>query len=249
MSVSSFRETLNKPTASLIADVVRFDKPAAMELQAKLLAIHRAEESLPKEAQQDLFRIRDAAGLEHGLKKAGVNEAGLAAARLEVESQKGMPRAVPLLGMVATSFRLVSEDVKNALMAAQAGERTIRAGELMGGMQSGGTAAPVANVLPGLVTDAREPTEPARGYIGKFKNDPPPLVSAQAVHHLAEMAAGAAALGLNEHDVPALRQVSNDCGVLARRALTDAADALISAGQHGPGEISAWRHGLCRAGG
>jgi hypothetical protein len=236
MSTSKFRETLNKPTAALIADVVRFDKDKALDLQARLLAIHKAEADLPREAQQDLYGIRDEAKLTTALKKAGVTDAGIAEAHADVVSEKGMPRAVPMLGMVATSFRLVSNDIKNALMAAQAGERTIRAGELMGGMRADALPAALDHLLPGTVIDARNPAEPARGFIGKFKDDPPNLVAAQAIHHLADLATASAALGVAAADAEKLTMAATDIGVLGRRALIGAGDDLMATGQHGPAE-------------
>ena len=236
MSTARFREILNKPTASLIAAVVRFDKDKAIELQAKLLAIHKAEADLPREAQQDLYGIRDEGKLATGLKKAGVDAEAIAQAHDDVTSEKGMSRAVPLLGQVAVNFRLVSNDVKNALMTAQAGERAVRAGELMSGMRAGALPATLDNLLPGTVTDARNPDEPARGFIGKFKDDPADLVGAQAIHHLADLATAAAALGVSETDSHMIAQAANDIGVLARRALIGAGDYLIATGQHGPAE-------------
>ncbi|MEO0394176.1 MAG: hypothetical protein AAF213_13190 [Pseudomonadota bacterium] len=206
-----------------------------MEVQAKLLAIHKAEAALPKEAQQDLYGIRDAAKLDTALKKAGVTDTDIVAARAEVDSTKGMPRAVPMLGAVATSFRLVSHEVKNALMTAQAGQRTLLAGELMGAMQTGSTPAPAANTLPGIVMDGRNPDEPARSFIGKFKDDPVNVVGAQAAHHLADMATAATAMG-SEPDSQARNQAAHDISLLARRALIAAGDDLTQAGQHGPAE-------------
>ena len=235
MPITSFRDTLNKPTASLIADVVRFDKPKAMDLQARLLAIHKAEAGLPREAQQDLYGIRDEGKLSTALKKAGVSPDDINAARLEVESEKGMPRAVPMLGMVATSFRLVSNDIKNALMTAQAGERALRTGELMSGMRADALPAPAENTLPGIVVDGRNPDEPAREFIGKFADDPANLVGAQAIHHLADMASAATAMGSRPTD-DAIRQAASDIGILARRALIGAGDDLAATGQHGPAE-------------
>ncbi|MBV6633262.1 MAG: hypothetical protein KI792_09580 [Alphaproteobacteria bacterium] len=231
-----FRNTLNLPTHSLLSAVIPYDKTIALMLQARLFAIDKAQADLPREAQQNIKAIRNLPDLQKALRKADVSNDHIAEAEEHIRGEGHMPWSVPRGGDVAVNFGLIKPGVKDALMIAQAGERTLRAQEAATLAEPGGVPAFPDTVLPGIVNDARSPDQPARGFIGKFDDEPPKLVAAQAAHHLADLAAGAAALGLDESQADAAKQMTEDLKVIARRSLHEAGEALHETGEIDPAE-------------
>ncbi|MEM6903976.1 MAG: hypothetical protein AAF556_12125, partial [Pseudomonadota bacterium] len=160
----------------------------------------------------------------------------IAEAEEHIRGEGHMPWSVPRGGDVAVNFGLIKPGVKDALMIAQAGERTLRAQEAAALVEPGGIPAYPENVLPGIVNDARNPDQPARGFIGKFDDEPPKLVAAQAAHHLADLASGAAALGIDKSQAECHTQLVEDIKIIARRSLHEAGAALHETGEIDPAE-------------
>lgn len=203
------RRNLDKAIGDLIESFIKFDKAEVMHLKVGLQAIHDAQRGADPSKKINLYSVRDVSLLhklleEHGIsrdefekvpemfgskavkqKKLDELSEPLREAVLNVDSSHMQTYEIPTPGMVAVMFNMVSEKVKNALVAGQAGERTLRAIE----------RASTVSYLPALKDAALRDTlydygssqRPARSHIDRARGEPDYLVSAKATHHLADL--------------------------------------------------------------
>lgn len=206
--VEQTRRNLNKFTGMLIESFVPFDKDSCLSFQAGLLALHT--KTAGQDGAPNLYAIRDDAALKAALKEHGISPADNKVATQDVLSGKGMPRDVPVLGMIAVTLGHISRETKDRLMAAQGAERTMLAAEQILLRRETDAPEDALKFVNGTIRDGRDPAKEARFFIGGFGKDPAYLASAQAVNHLGDMLSGA--VGLN----PSLRTNKE-----VRRAMTD----------------------------
>ena len=100
----------------------------ALEVQARALAIYNAAPDQTETAaflkkRETLPALSDDTKWDAISKERGVNAAALDAARATVQAGSGVPQAVPPLGQTANDLGFISQEVKNALLEAQAGAR------------------------------------------------------------------------------------------------------------------------------
>ncbi len=98
------------------------------------------------------------------------------------EKNSGMYE-VPASGMIAVTLNLINNDAKNALIAGQAGERTLQAIERISKKEA-----------PKRHNNFKSSTKLSTIYIDKIGNEPRYLTAARATSHLADLLEGAVLL-------------------------------------------------------
>jgi hypothetical protein len=204
------RRNLDKAIGDLIESFVKFDKNEVMHLKVGLQAIHNAQKNSDPASKTNLYAVRDKDFLHKLLEDHGISRSEfekipeimfgskasaenhmdslpeqLREAVLNVDGNHSQTYEIPTPGMVAVMFNMVSEKVKNALVAGQAGERTLRAIE----------RATTVSYFPAMKDAALKDTlydygnsdRPARSHIDRARGEPDYLVSAKATHHLADL--------------------------------------------------------------
>lgn len=232
MSVPAVRRDLNKPTGELIESFQDFDTSQVLEFQAALLAIKRTEEAagLPADERTNLFKVSSHQEIADLMSAKRVHFEPFDEALREVKSKQGVPEGVPQAGMIAVSLGLVSRETKDALMAAQAGERTRMAAEdleKIDGKEPGNKAA----FLDNLVRHRGNPEKQARFFIGGFGKDPENLKAAQAAQHLADLLKGAVALDPSQAADGALKDAAEAMKSVSSLAVRRSVGDLVNAGE------------------
>lgn len=203
------RMNLGKAIGELLESFIEFDKDKVVHLKIGLEALYNAQKQNSDDKRINLYAVCDHQLLhnlleEHGIKHHDfakvpeilqyVNEdkshlnglpEPLKVAIENVHSKQYSHYEVPSTGMVAVMFNMINDRVKNALVAGQAGERTLRA------IERSSTASNIA-VLKEMawqdtLYDFNNKHQLARPYIGSIDSEPAYLVSAKATNHLAEL--------------------------------------------------------------
>ncbi len=207
--VDEIRRNLDKATGDLIESFIKFDKTKAMQLKIGLQAIHNAQKTIAPENKINLYAVCDYNILhkllaEHGIPRdefdavpaiiteKTYNRENIAQLSLPLQeallnfSEAEKPDYnVPTRGMVAVMFNMVQEKVKNALIAGQSGERTLKA------IERAAIASPIRVTkelaLRDTLYDYGNKNRLARAYIDNSSNAPDYLICAKATHHLADL--------------------------------------------------------------
>lgn len=203
------RLNLDKAIGDLIESFVEFDKNTVMHLKIGLEAIHNAQKHREPAQKANLYAVCDYGSLHRLLESNGIpyHEFAQIPELLAIENRekqhfRGLSKPlqeaiahimakansdydVPTTGMVAVMFNMVSDKVKNALVAGQAGERTLRAIERATTVSQFTTRKEIA--LRDTLYDYGNKHRLARPYIGAIWNEPDYLISAKATHHLADL--------------------------------------------------------------
>lgn len=125
-TIDTTKATLNKVTGEMLNDfgfVSKGEQDKAVDLQIKLVAVYLAEKD--GAVKTDLYKV-NAEQVENLLSDAKYLST-LEEASAMVNSGKGVPREVPLLGKLLEAS--VPHAIKDALLAAQAGVRITAAAE------------------------------------------------------------------------------------------------------------------------
>jgi hypothetical protein len=198
LMVNQTRENLDKATSDLIASFVKFDQEKAKQLEIGLHALHNAQKD--KNHKINLYAVCNYDMLhkllaEHGISRSEFDKIPGLLASTEKENfteisdplkEALLNKAdynVPNAAMIAVMFNMVDDKVKNALIAGQAGERTLKAIE----------RATTVSHLPLLKEMAFKDTlydygnnkNLARESIDHSQNNY--LISAKATQHLADL--------------------------------------------------------------
>ncbi len=203
--IDETRRNLNKATAELIESFITFDKNKVMQLKVGLHAIHNAQKNKQASDKTNLYSVCDYKTLHNLLEEHGIplhefdklpslaengntgnieSFSGHIKEALENISNTVPISGVPTTGMIAVMFNMVSEKAKNALVAGQAGERTLKAIERAANISH--PCGIKASALQDTLYDYGSKRKQARPYIGAA-NEPDYLVSAKATHHLADL--------------------------------------------------------------
>ena len=199
------RLNLEKAIGELIESYVEFDKEKVMHLKVGLEAIHHAQKDHKPEEKANLYTVSDHEALHNLLEQHGIprhefekvpkllaveNTSKLESKPLKEAVERIITKThseqeVPTTGMVAVMFNMVSDKIKDALVASQAGQRTLSAIERATSISH--LPAIKEAALRDTLYDYGNKHRLARPYIGEVGNEPDYLVSAKAVHHLADL--------------------------------------------------------------
>lgn len=200
------RRNLDKAIGDLIESFVKFDKTEALHLKVGLHALHNAQKNTDPSSKINLYAVRDKDFLHKLLEENGISRGEFekvpamfgSKAHKQIDElseplreavlnadDAGKTYEVPTPGMVAVMFNMVSEKVKNALVAGQAGERTLRAIERATTVSYFPTLKDAA--LKDTLYDYGTSQRPARSHIDRARGEPDYLISARATHHLADL--------------------------------------------------------------
>ncbi len=269
--VSDIRKNLDKVTGELLESFVSFDKDKVLHFQAGLHALYDAQKKRNESEKINLYTICDTSSLEGLLKDYGIskedfekvpsaikecNSSGLKASvnilpellQRAVDKVNSKARSflyeVPAAGMIAVSLNLVSSEVKNALIASQAGERILQATERTSVINPSMLAAHKDSILKDRIYDYGSDVRLARPYIGGFGDDPKYLIAAKAMHHLADILEGGVRLypkmieysyvqeAINRFRFLSAGIFSYSSGMLKQAGETDAAEKIDVLVQH-----------------
>ncbi|MCE3232607.1 MAG: hypothetical protein K0R98_864 [Rickettsiaceae bacterium] len=153
--IEDIRKKLDKVTGELLESFIPFDKRRVLKFQAGLHAIHAAQKDLETDKKTNLYAVCDDLMLEkllseHGISKNDLDKVPdaiasysdnpketnktleelpnlLQQAVYKVSNKKREIYEIPASGMIAVTLNLVNSDAKDALIAGQAGERTLQA--------------------------------------------------------------------------------------------------------------------------
>lgn len=231
----SIREKLNQPVLDLLADcglITREQQNDILEIQARMLAVHRARNHMPffargengpiaREDRNMLSRL--AAEMEW----YAIDDAQLSAARKIVVSKAGMPADVPPVGVIAVEMGLIAPDAMEAYLLAQSGVALLEAAERF---QTRHTAAMPCSMNVALIHDPEEPDNVARAHIGKYE-DNTALTSAQAALHMVELADCVVATHPELANDMRFDELRGTATALAVLVLTKSADMMAERGR------------------
>jgi hypothetical protein len=223
--VEQTKKDLNKFTGELISSFIDFDKQDVIDFQAGLLSIHNKEQNL--ENKTNLYSIRTKEDLKDKQAELGIKTEDVKKAKISVLSGKGMPREVPVAGMISVTLGLVSNETKDTLMEAQAGNRIIKAVE---DIQAANQIVDKEKFINGTIVDVRDSSKQARFFIGGFGKDPEYLASAQANNHLADILAGSLALDKDNKKIPEVKEAMESLKNTGAKILGSAAMKLSKQG-------------------
>lgn len=252
------RKKLSKATGELIESFVNFDRTKVLHFQAGLHAIHKAGQELDSEHRPNLYNVSDTAALEKLLAQYNVPvddfkklpdimkelESGkpeafrkleelpppLRHAVSKVSSKETALYDVPIAGMIAVTLNLVSPDVKNALIAGQAGERALKATERASSILSSSTVHNKESVLRGLLYDYKDTSKPATLDVDETDTNPKYLVAAKATNHLADLLEGGIKLAPNVVEEEAVKNALKTLKSLSIRIFNETSRQLQQAG-------------------
>ncbi len=231
--VEDIRKNLDKVTGELLESFVKFDKSKVLHFQTGLHVLHKAEKDSPYK-KTNLYAVCDHHLLERLLAEHGISkydfdqvpqiikdfESGrtdaydtlrklpdlLQEAVHKVNERNRAVYDVPAMGMIAVNLSLISNDIKNALLAGQSGEKTLQAAERIDGLvfHSIASSNNKDKILQDRLYDFGGNTRLARPYIDLHADEPGYLIAAKAGHHLADLLEGAVLLDKNlasENDI------------------------------------------------
>jgi len=203
------RHILNKATDELIESFIGFDKKKANHLRVGLDAIYHAQKNAAPDTRVNIYAVCDYEILHNLLEKHGISRREFAKvphilekkdnkqnklahlskplreALLNIENNSRPNYELPTPTMVALMFNMVQHGVTHALIAGQAGERTLKAME----RATAASSIPMlkANALHDTLYDFGDGKRLARRYIGNSGKEPEYLVFAKATNHLADL--------------------------------------------------------------
>ncbi len=213
------KKDLNLFTGELISEFIPFEKDKVIDFQTGLLSLSLSEANKAPKEKTNLFGIRNEDDLKNKLLASSVSPMLRKQASKTVISGQGMPRDVPPMGLIAVTLGLVSNDVKNELMACQAANRTICA------LEDWDKLEPSVENIDKNLYDQRDKGKQARHFIGGFGKDPQSLVAAQSINHMGDILSSLIACDK--------KLISSPYVTKAKEALeTSAAKSLILAGEN-----------------
>lgn len=107
----------------------------------------------------------------------------------EQERLKAESGNAPLIGILAVRMGLVPADLKNALVEAQAGARTLTIAQNLQAIAPAEEGVGIENSVLPVIRDSDDPARPARAHIGAGADEKRSQTSAQAINHLADLSA------------------------------------------------------------
>lgn len=126
------RKILVKPIGEIIRNFAAISEEQGNKIaafQAKLVAIHKYEEAEKVPDKTNLYKISSVEEADAVIAANNIGKKFLSEGRKITDSNQGVPRDVPLFGDLAVKMGIVTNDVKNALLRAQAAERIVSAQE------------------------------------------------------------------------------------------------------------------------
>ncbi len=217
--VDETRRNLDKVTGELLESFIAFDKQKALHFQTGLHAIHDAQKDIESSSKTNLHAVYDEEKLHKLLAEHGISEEDfskvpnimknfedgksdayetlrqlpelLQEAIRKVNEKSHTLYEIPAWGMIAVTLNLVSKDIKNALIAGQAGERTLQVVERVNKHKPGLISLfNRSSILNDRLYDFGSESRLARPDIDMFVSEPQYLVSARATNHLADLLEG-----------------------------------------------------------
>jgi hypothetical protein len=220
--VDEIRKQLDKVTGELLESFIPFDKLKVLKFQAGLHAIHGAQKDIDIDKKTNLYAVCDDAALEkllseHGISKYDFDKVPSVIKAFEngeldaYEAIKQLPHLlqeaiqkvneksrniyeVPASGMIAVTLNLINNDAKDALIAGQAGERTLQAIERIS-----------KNKSIAKKHNFRSSTKLSMAYMGGIGKEPRYLTAARATNHLADLLEGAVLLNPDIAENPSVK--------------------------------------------
>lgn len=257
------RDNLNKVTGELIESFVNFDKWKVLHFQAGLYALHSAQQGIEEARKIDLYAVCDTDMLtklleENGISKDVFNKIPSVIKDFEsgkvdayntmkklphllqdaVEKVNAKARSfyeIPASGMIAVTLNLVNPEVKNALIAGQAGERSLKAIERASKVRRASRVASKDSILTGRLYDLGSTSRLALSYIGQFDSDPKYLTAAKATNHLAELLEGAVML---EPAIASYNDIQKSMDVFKQRSVGILSEASKKLNEFGETDAS-----------
>lgn len=231
----NIRETLNQPVLDLLAAcglITREQQNDILEVQARMLAVHRARNHMPFFARGETGPVAREdrnmlARLKAEMEWYAVDDAQLREARKSVVSKTGMPADVPPVGVIAVEMGLITAEAMEAYLLAQTGIALLDAAERFQTRHAG--AAP-GSMNVALIHDADAPDAPARAHIGKYE-DNNALTGAQAALHMVELADCVVATHPELANDMRFDELRGTATALAVQVLTRAADLMAERGR------------------
>ncbi|MDB2415384.1 hypothetical protein N9W34_06395 [Rickettsiales bacterium] len=251
--VEQIRKDLDKVTGELIESFIAFDKKQALHFQIGLSAIYDAQEKKGNNFTNNLYSIRDIEKLEHLLEENNISKhdfhkisdlldnyesttslssvnlpESLSIALNKTLNKEHSPYSVPNLGMIAVNLNLIKPQVKDALIAGQAGERTLQAIEKSSSRYSANKNDFLKDRLYAYGSNERT----ARSFIdSELGISPDYVVAAKALNHLADLfEVGVNMISGENHDEDAIEKTINSLKILTIRTLNHSSSQLGEAG-------------------
>jgi hypothetical protein len=203
--LDEIREKLNKVNGELLESFLPFDKKRVLKFQTGLQVLNDAEKNLKSEKKTNLYAVYDDTALEkllaeHGIHKHDLDKVPdvierfsegdidaydairqlpqlLQDAIKKVNEKNRQLYEIPASGMIAVTLNLIDNDAKDALIAGQAGERTLQA---------------VERIANKSMTDNFSMNKKISSHIFDAPSlEPKYLTAAKAANHLADLLEGA----------------------------------------------------------
>jgi hemerythrin-like domain-containing protein len=251
--VEEIRNKLDRATGELLESFVNFDKKMVLKFQTGLHAIHSAQKD--KEDKINLHTICNHDELEKLLTEHGINkehfekvpdvinqfenddiQASEALSQLPELLQDAIEKVnsktrdiyeVPASGMIAVTLNLISDNIKDALLAGRAGERTFKAIE---SVIKGTPPGKKQTVFEDRLYDFGS-TKPARPYIDlELDLRPRYVTAAKAANHLADLLEGAAMLSPEVSKDEYVKESLDAYKFIARKILLKSSSNLKKSG-------------------
>jgi len=217
--VEDIRRNLDKVTGELLESFLLFDRNRALHFQTGLYAIYSFQKNIENTKKTNLYAIHDEEKLHELLANIGISPADfekvpaaikafeegnisayaaikelpqmLQEAINKVNEKQRVLYEIPAAGMIAVSLNLVPCESKNALIAGQAGERTLQVAERLSLPALPNHKKESRNdILSDRLYDISSNTRLARPYIDMHQHEPKYLLAAKATNHIADIMEG-----------------------------------------------------------